>query len=78
MENIIKGVETVIQEYDHPNLTEWKNLKDFKEKQILKPLRGTDLYEITPFIKYIVDATFLAEMLNEYKALAELNNIEMN
>ena len=55
-----------------------KVLEQYKEKQILKTLRGTDLYEITPFIKYIVDATFLAEMLKEYKALAELNNIEMN
>lgn len=55
-----------------------KVLEQYKEKQILKTLRGTDLYEITPFIKYIVDATFLAEMLKEYKALADLNNIEMN
>ncbi len=87
-DQIIIDIETVADRLE-PLISEVKNtktedsrikasLKDFKEKQILKPLRGTDLYEITPFIKYIVDATFLAEMLNEYKALAELNNIEMN
>ncbi len=46
-------------------------LKKMAEKHILGPVRGSDdRFEITPIIRYVVNAGFLESMLEEYKRLA--------
>lgn len=46
-------------------------LDDFAKKhKLVTPKRGTqERYEITPMIRYVVNASLLQAMLNEYKAL---------
>lgn len=42
-----------------------------KEKKLLSPVRGEeDRWEITPVIRYVVNAEFLERMLAEYQSLA--------
>lgn len=42
------------------------------QKKVLSAIRGSDdRYEITPIIRYVVDAAFLESMLAEYLRLAE-------
>ncbi len=49
------------------------------QKKILAAARGAeDRYEITPIIRYVVDAAFLESMLNEYLRLAEEENLEVD
>ena len=46
-------------------------LKKMSEKHILSPVRGSDdRFEITPVIRYVVNAGFLERMLAEYTRLA--------
>ena len=47
-------------------------LNNMKERRILAAVRGEDdRYEITPVIRYVVNAAFLEHMLTEYTKLAE-------
>jgi len=47
-------------------------LDKFSEKKILKQMRGEEgRYEITPLIRYAVNAEFLAALLEEYQILAK-------
>ncbi|WP_239372911.1 DUF4194 domain-containing protein [Snodgrassella gandavensis] len=47
-------------------------LSRMKERHILANVRGSeDRYEITPIIRYIVNASFLENMLTEYRKLSE-------
>ena len=47
-------------------------LNNMKERRILAAVRGEDdRYEITPVIRYVVNAAFLEQMLSEYTKLAE-------
>lgn len=47
-------------------------LNRMKERHILANVRGSnDRYEITPIIRYVVNANFLENMLLEYKKLSE-------
>ena len=47
-------------------------LNNMKERRILAAVRGEDdRYEITPVIRYVVNAAFLEHMLSEYTKLAE-------
>jgi hypothetical protein len=47
-------------------------LNNMKERRILAAVRGEDdRYEITPVIRYVVNAAFLEQMLAEYTKLAE-------
>jgi hypothetical protein len=47
-------------------------LNNMKERRILAAVRGEDdRYEITPVIRYVVNAAFLEQMLTEYTKLAE-------
>jgi len=47
-------------------------LSNMKERRILAAVRGEDdRYEITPVIRYAVNAAFLEQMLSEYTQLAE-------
>ena len=46
-------------------------LKNMKERRILIAVRGEeDRFEITPVIRYVVNAVFLEQMLDEYSKLA--------
>ena len=46
-------------------------LKKMSEKHILSVVRGSeDRFEITPIIRYVVNADFLESLLTEYKRLA--------
>jgi len=46
-------------------------LSNMKERRILAAVRGEDdRYEITPVIRYVVNAAFLEQMLSEYIQLA--------
>lgn len=46
-------------------------LQKMSEKHILSAVRGSDdRFEITPIIRYVVNAEFLESMLTEYKQLA--------
>lgn len=50
-----------------------------KERRILAAVRGEDdRYEITPVIRYVVNAAFLEQMLDEYTRLAERAGSETN
>lgn len=47
-------------------------LDKFSEKKILKQMRGEEgRYEITPLIRYAVNAEFLTALLEEYQILAQ-------
>lgn len=47
-------------------------LDKFSEKKILSVIRGEDgRYEITPIIRYVVNAEFLQSLLTEYAQLAD-------
>ncbi|MCK7549373.1 DUF4194 domain-containing protein [Marinobacter koreensis] len=49
------------------------------QKKILAAARGAeDRYEITPIIRYVVDAAFLESMLDEYLRMAEEANVEID
>ncbi|WP_250657084.1 DUF4194 domain-containing protein [Alkalimarinus coralli] len=46
-------------------------VKEMVKRKILSTIRGVeDRYEITPIIRYVVSASFLESMLEEYRALA--------
>ena len=46
-------------------------LKNMKQRRILSAVRGEEeRFEITPVIRYVVNAVFLEQMLNEYQKLA--------
>ena len=46
--------------------------KEEIKKKILKQMRGEEgRYEITPLIRYAVNAEFLAALLEEYQILAK-------
>ncbi len=48
------------------------SLKKMLEKRILSMVRGNDdRFEITPIIRYVVNAEFLEKMLQEYQHLAD-------
>jgi len=48
------------------------SLKNMKDKRLLQGVPGDDeRFEITPVIRYVVNAEFLAQMLGEYQAMAE-------
>ncbi|WP_168408264.1 DUF4194 domain-containing protein [Acinetobacter indicus] len=48
------------------------SLDKFCEKKVLSVVRGEDgRYEITPIIRYVVNAEFLQNLLTEYQQLAE-------
>ena len=54
-------------------------LQKFVEKRILSAVRGSeDRFEITPIIRYVVNATFLEKMLQTYHDLAEKQNIDVS
>jgi len=47
-------------------------LKKMVERKIISPVRGEEgRYEITPVIRYVVNAEFLEKLLSEYTTLAE-------
>jgi hypothetical protein len=51
-------------------------LQKMVTKKILGPVRGSDdRFEITPVIRYVVNAEFLESMLNEYLKLARENGL---
>lgn len=51
-------------------------LERMVKKKILRKVRGSrDRYEITPVIRYVVNAEFLEQMLGEYQRIAAENNI---
>ncbi|MDQ6958922.1 MAG: DUF4194 domain-containing protein [Mariprofundaceae bacterium] len=46
-------------------------LANMKERRVLAAVRGEEeRFEITPVIRYVVNAAFLEQMLDEYRALA--------
>lgn len=48
------------------------SLKNMKDKRLLQSVPGDDeRFEITPVIRYVVNAEFLEQMLEEYQAMAE-------
>jgi hypothetical protein len=54
-------------------------LNNMKDRRILAAVRGEDgRYEITPVIRYVVNAAFLEQMLDEYTHLAERAGSETN
>ena len=53
-------------------------VKNMKDRKLLAPLRGSDdRFEITPLIRYVVDAAFLETMLAEYQRLAAEDDIAL-
>lgn len=49
------------------------------QRKVLAAARGSeDRYEITPIIRYVVDAAFLESMLEEYLRLAREANVEVD
>ncbi|WP_321350333.1 DUF4194 domain-containing protein [Halopseudomonas oceani] len=53
-------------------------VKNMKDRKLLAPLRGSDdRFEITPLIRYVVDAAFLETMLAEYQRLAAEGDIAL-
>ena len=67
---------------DHASLDRKKliaRVKELVKRKILSTVRvSEERYEITPLIRYVVNAEFLDTMLNEYKQLAAtaLDNLE--
>lgn len=59
---------------DHASLDRKRlvtRVKEMVRRKVLTTIRGTeDRYEITPIIRYVVNADFLENMLEEYKQLA--------
>lgn len=54
-------------------------LKKMLEKRILSMVRGSgDRFEITPIIRYVVNAQFLEQMLKEYQRLAHEAGLNMD
>lgn len=54
-------------------------LKKMIEKRIISLLRGSsDRFEITPMIRYVVNAQFLEQMLDEYQGLAREAGLAMH
>lgn len=54
-------------------------LQKMVKKKILSPVRGSDdRFEITPVIRYVVNAEFLESMLNEYLKIARENGLWLN
>jgi len=54
-------------------------LKKMIEKRILTVVRGSDdRFEVTPIIRYVVNAKFLEQMLEEYQRLAREAGLNMN
>lgn len=54
------------------------SLKRMVERRLLSTVRGSeDRYEITPIIRYVVNAAFLEQMLDEYHTLAAENAINL-
>jgi len=60
---------------DHASLDKKKlvaRVKEMVNRKVLSAIRGSDdRYEISPVIRYVVDAAFLESMLNEYQCLAD-------
>lgn len=60
---------------DHGSLDRKKlsgRLKEFVKRKLLSAVRGTeDRFEITPIIRYVVNAEFLEAMLEQYLALVK-------
>jgi len=51
-------------------------LNRMKEKHLLSNVRGSDdRFEITPIIRYIVNAEFLEKMMEAYKSLAQKSDV---
>ncbi len=54
-------------------------LQKLVEKRLLTAVRGSEArFEITPVIRYVVNADFLETMLADYQQLAEKHNIELS
>ena len=54
-------------------------MKRMVEKRILSSVRSSDdRFEITPIIRYVVNADFLEEMLEEYNRIAIENGVNVN
>ncbi|MFW2439958.1 MAG: DUF4194 domain-containing protein [Arenicellales bacterium] len=54
------------------------SLKKMKDKRLLQSVPGDDeRFEITPVIRYVVNAEFLEQMLDEYQAMAEQTGTEV-
>ncbi len=54
-------------------------LQKLVEKRVLTAVRGSEArFEITPVIRYVVNADFLETMLADYQQLAEKHNIELS
>lgn len=54
------------------------SLKNIKDKRLLQGVPGDDeRFEITPVIRYVVNAEFLEQMLGEYQAMAEQASMEV-
>lgn len=54
------------------------SLKNMKDKRLLQSVPGDDeRFEITPVIRYVVNAEFLEKMLVEYQAMAEQAGMEV-
>ena len=64
---------------DHASLDRKKLLvrvKEMVKKKLLSSIRGSeDRYEITPVIRYVVNAEFLETMLVDYQRLAEESGV---
>ena len=55
------------------------SLKKMTDRKILSSIRGEDgRYEITPVIRYVVNAEFLERLLEEYIELAKESEIDSN
>ena len=54
-------------------------MKKMTEKRILNTIRGSeDRFEITPLIRYVVNAAFLETMLSQYHQLAKEAGVELD
>ena len=54
------------------------SLKKMKDKRLLQSVPGDDeRFEITPVIRYVVNAEFLEQILGEYQTMAEQAGIEV-
>ncbi|SPY07751.1 DUF4194 domain-containing protein [Oligella urethralis] len=49
------------------------SLKNFVERKLLLSVSSGERYEITPIIRYVVNAQFLETMLAEYRQLAQVD-----
>ncbi|VAW48431.1 FIG039767: hypothetical protein [hydrothermal vent metagenome] len=55
------------------------SLTKMVEKHLLSKVRGSDdRFEITPIIRYIVNADFLEQMLEAYQALAHKSDVDVD